>query len=142
VGVFILFDLGFVSNRAIGGTGLGTGRVGGYAAGGGLEIAFAFVSADTLTIESNLAQGGFGLSGASGGYGYGGGVADLVNTQFALTNSTVTLNKALGSLGSTPGEGFGGGIDSEGTGAGLDLTGTTYTPNFVNNGVEDDLRIV
>ena len=72
----------------------------------------------------------------AGGTGAGGGV------QFARTNSTVTLNKALGSRGSTPGQGLGGRIDSEGTGAGLDLTGTTYTANVVNDNVEDDFRIV
>jgi hypothetical protein len=143
--VLTLQDLDVSFNQAIGGIASGTGVTGGIADGGGISVIdFSIVHADSLTIESNVAQGGVGLNGANGGDAFGGGVEDFFNTQFALTNSLVTLNRALGGIGvfgGSTGGGFGGGVDSEFNQTGIDLSFTTVAGNLASTSY-NDIRIV
>jgi hypothetical protein len=73
-------------------------------------LSFTVTTADNLHLQSNLAQGGTGFSGANGGVAYGGGIYTQRNYLVMISDLWVTLNTAQGGFGGTSAGGFGGGI--------------------------------
>ncbi len=115
----------FLGNSAVGGkggpaVGSGVGGKGGDGTGGGVSVGFSSLTVASSTFIGNLAQGGKGGSaGASGtagagGNGEGGGIAvgvfSVPPSPLVVTDSLFTLDLAIGGLGSTAGQGLGGGI--------------------------------
>ena len=122
-----------------------SGAVWGFAAGGGINVAFsgnATVSNCTLTGNQAI-----GSNGANGGTGFGGGISlgfsyffntaalpvvDLSTLQ--LTNSTLAGNVAQGGSGAatgTGGDGMGGGLAIN-PGSSTTVSNSTFDKNFAN----------
>src|SRR5262249_55748190 len=136
-GSIALFDLLVTSNRAIGGAGRGTGRYAGAGLGGGLLLLHATVLADNIDVESNIAQGGAGLSGANAGGGLCGRLLSETKDSSTISDSLLTQNRALAGVATGGGiNGFaeGGGIYHFGA---LDLINTDVFGNHATTDSDD-----
>ena len=81
------------------------------------------VSVTNSTLDHNVAQGG------RGGYGVGGGIADVLSATTTVAGSTLTQNEAIGGEGG--GAGLGGGASNDATST-LELTDSSVTRNQAN----------
>jgi hypothetical protein len=134
-----LWDLTFTFNRAIGGFASVAGKTAGGGYGGGVYLNSTATWAGLLTVQSNLAQGGAGLNGATGGVAFGGGLRGSGNSLMTIGDSTITLNNAQGGFtaGGANGVGYGGGIATLNQLGVLQLPNTIVDPNFASTGDPD-----
>jgi hypothetical protein len=141
-----LSNSSLIGNLALGGAGSSSGVAGGFAFGGGLDIAFASTATiSNITFAFNSAQGGAGGAGANGGDGSGGGIAVAIQSYFgypdtsslSLSGSWVVGNSAVGGsggAGANGGDGLGGGL-FVGPGGTATIDHSTITLNLADGGL-------
>jgi hypothetical protein len=153
LGTLTLTDVDVSLNKAIGADGSATGEQGISASGGGICNAGSLTMLSS-TVDGNLAKGGAGAagsgtdSGAEGGFGYGGGIANSSTGTLAIHNSTVSENEAVGGAGGTVtgsgvggigGSGWGGGIQDNGNPNSVtSISGSRITGNEARGGSAPD----
>jgi hypothetical protein len=127
----------FTNDQAVGGAGNVGGVVTGFGFGGGLAT-FLGATATVMdgTFCGNLALGGVGGTGWSGGEGLGGGIAVFAGSSLTVSNCTLSANQAVGGTGGTGGDGgngLGGGVYDDGPST-LTITGSTIRGNLATGG--------